>query len=101
MREKNIITPERVFHRWFDCFNNPKSRYHKKPIEKKAETKSIEDKEKTFRVNATEYNEFLKSKKLIGKKCKATVNKIKVNAIQMSEDQSTSTSEDNTSGNSE
>ena len=93
--------PDRVFHKWYDCFENPKSKYYKGEKKKVDSSVQKERKEKTYKVNATEYKEFLELKKLKGKTGKTTVNKIKVNAIEMKGDQSTSTSDYYTSGNSE
>ena len=92
---------DRVFHRWYDCFDNPKSKNYRGEKKKVESSVQKESKEKTYKINATEYKEFLELKKLKGKTGKTTANKIKVNAIEMKECQSTSTSDDNTSGNSE
>ena len=93
--------PDRVFHRWYDCYENPKSKNYRGEKKKVESSVQKESKEKTYKVNATEYKEFLELKKLKGKTGKTTVNKINVNAVDMKEVQSTSTSEDNTSENSE
>jgi hypothetical protein len=89
---------ERVFHRWYDCFDNPKSKNYRGEKKKVESSVQKESKEKKYKINATEYKEFLELKKVKGKTGKTNV-KIVANSMEVK--QQSESSEDGSSSQSE